>query len=304
MSIVPEEFVREKLEKLGFDPDLPDKLELRPVPFIELKKELQDEAIDSYIYWWKPVLETEYKTKKWRPAKSHKKMSLNDKIRMEITKQLFTSGNNFPPGQMGLVKTINGKDRLVIFTRSQPWCIYGNNRFKTWYIVSGDGYGYPWVPGMNAKHPVKIMDYKDIGNEIYSPGKDSKLILSNYALTRNMDDELKVKGASKAAIVVNAKYALENRFDSVRTFSPLNNYRNWLEEMIREHPDVENPEEVFTPRLFIEEEALKPVREKRKPRFFTAGGMHSSFGAVPGEIYKKARKDDGSGDNCIEFFYF
>ncbi len=291
-----------KIMELGLDPEMPEKIGLFPVPFIRLEREKREKIADFYIHWWNHVLEAEYEVGAFKI--NTKGMPKKDAIKEEVWEQLRISGRHFPEGQMVLVE--KDTQNPIIFTRSQVWHVLevtDTDRYfrefypNTWYLVSGDGRGYPWIPTLNGGKLERFMDYDEgFGREGMEHSLD--MIISNYALTVN--PESKIKGASRAAIVERARFAIDSGIRHCDTCSPLNNYLPWVLDKKGNDLDPDT-----SPRRFIEENVVIPLNEGSKPPFYTALGMHTHYGARIGMIMPDARiHDKDSIGHCGFCRYF
>ena len=293
-----------KLTDMGIDPGLPENMGLEPIPFIHLKPSQKEEVTEFYSYWWMRVLEAEHEAG-LLDIPSVPGLPKNERILIGVWNQLKSSGRNFPEGQMVLVDRIT--DRPVVLTRSQLWHVmdfqdhdaYFRAYPSTWYMVSGYGNGYPWIPTMSGGRFGKFRDYEEVlERENPMLNLDEDLILSNYALTGNPRAGL--RGASRAAVAERARYAAMKGIKHCDTCSPLNNYSRWSEERRKENPDYD-----CSPHRFVDENVVIPLNENRKPEYFTAIGMHKKFGASSMKIMPNAREyDRDSGGHCGFCRYF
>lgn len=293
-----------KLLELGIDPELPEKMELESVPFIDLNPSQKEEVTEFYANGWMHVHEAEHEAGLLE-IPSIPGLSKRESILIGVWNQLKNSGRNFPDGQMVLVDRKTG--RPVMLTRSQLWHateFNDNDAYfrvypSTWYLVSGDGNGYMWIPTMSNGRLEKFRDYEEVlDRENPMLNLDDDLILSNYALTGNPG--IGLKGSSRAAVAERARYAAMKGIKHCDTCSPLNNYSRWAEERRKENPGSD-----CSPHMFVDENVVIPLNENRKPKYFTAIGMHKKFGARWMKIMPNAREyDRDSGGHCGFCRYF
>jgi hypothetical protein len=287
----PEEPLK-KLFRMGIDPDLHKKLYLEPVPFTELGDSQKEEVVDFYSDRWEHVLVPEYRAGLLEAQVKTPGLPVRDAIHTCVWHQLHVSGERFPEGQMVLVKD----GRPAILTRSQPWHVpevsvmtsYFEIYPCTWYLVSGNGCGYPWIPVQVDGKPKRFKDYGEALSRV------DDVVISSYALTGNPG--FRVKGASRAAVYERAVFAVNMGIKHCDTCSPLNNYSRWAEEKRRENPGFE-----CTPEKFIEESVVIPINEGTKPKYYTAIGMHMSYGAWSMKILPGAREHDSDSDGHCGF---
>lgn len=311
----------QKLRDSGIDPDLYKKHGLERVPLIELNKKQQQEMVDSYTHLWRHALIAEYREGKIKPLGSSAGLSEDGIIQSCVWDQLLTSGKRSPESQIVLTKKINGKERPVMLTRSQLWHVpdmsdedryFKEFYFNTWYLASNNGMGYEWIPELVNGKPRKFKDYQDVlGREKPDLNRLDVIIISNYALTKNIAEDCDIKIAPKAAVYERAKYAVERGIKHCDTFSPLNNFAKWVEEKREEDPLRE-----YTPKDFIDENVIKflDVKEKVKngeldisalKKFhYTAIGMHMGYDAKSMRYFENARIDPDSLNYCGMCRYF
>lgn len=293
--------IEEKVRKLGRGLDFPEEHGFYPVPFIELKPNRQEEVIDFYIDGWRNALEAELLEGKIIPRETG--LRGDEAIKDCVWDQLITSSKRFPEGQVVLVDKLGNP---VVFTRSQIISVIdiGDNDFlhypQTWYEISGDGKGYPYIPLFNGSMAERFMDYQDVLNGDPLTNSLHDLILSCYALSGNMEiPEEYTKGSRRAAVIERARFAIKHGINHCHTCSPLNEYGKWKEGMEKKHPSEE-----FTPENFIQEKVEEPMERGEKPETFIAVGMHMKYGARSMDYFPNGRIHPSSGNTIGICIYF
>lgn len=230
-----------KLLDLGINPELPEESGFEPIPFKHLNSIQKEEVTEFYSDRWMHVHETEHDVG-FLEVPDFIGLTKREAIIISVWNQLNKSSESFPEGQMVLVDKVT--NRPIILRRSQLWHVTDfmdqERYFKdvyptTWYLVSGHGNGYSWIPTKVNGKIKKFKDYEEV-LKIKNPllNLDDDMIISNYALTGNPN--VSIRGASRAAVAEVARFAVDHGIKHCDTCSPLNNYAKWKEEKEKTGP--------------------------------------------------------------------
>jgi hypothetical protein len=290
----------------GFEIDLPEKLGLEVKRFKDLDPEIQVDTVWLYTKRWDSPLTEEQRRGTWLP--DYYFMSRNDemceRIRerlnplsaddeakyVEVYKQLKTSSERFPEGQVVLIKKFDDKWKPVVFTRSEPWEItkytddekYFENYPSTWYTVTNNGIGYEWIPSIENEKVKSSRKHEDVFNrENPRWNEDDDLHLINHALSTYPDRRFQVKGAARAAIMERALFTVLNGISECDTHSPLSGYGPWVEKY--------GP---CTVEDYVKMNIDYPLSMGIESDFFDAARMHANWGAEIIKIFKNGRDTD------------
>lgn len=301
-------------KEAGFDLELRENLGLEIKRFRDVDANIQDEAVQLYTLWWGGVYAEEDRMKIWLPDNAfqpdeesceslykefkefQKKLRGQYQPKVKLTyaelrsvygranKELKTSGERFPEGQLLLIKNIDGKWRPITLTRSDLWEIPDEESYPwNWYLVSNHGMGYEWVPKIVNENPHCSIGHEEILNrENPRWNEESPFFLINYAITVNPREGCRIKGAPQAAVTERSAFCVAKGIDKCETHSPLSGYG----PRVRKYGP-------HTVKEYIKKNIDEPLAKGTRSEFPCAVKLHGNFNAMgPIRIFPNGREAD------------